>query len=167
MLPAPIGESAMIRRADASDISRVAALYHAVWHETHAPFMPQAEIIHRSMGFFIERMTALLQSTLVTELNEEVVAFSAWRGQHLGQLFVAVSHRGTHVASSLLTAAEIEMAKEGVVEAELHCAVGNDRARRFYERMGWHHKAKIMEQVAGRHEQIDVPFWCMTKVLTI
>ena len=34
----------MIRRADASDISQVAALYHAVWHETQAPFMPQAEI---------------------------------------------------------------------------------------------------------------------------
>jgi hypothetical protein len=101
MLAAPIGESAMIRRAHASDISRVAALYHAVWHETHAPLMPHAEIIHRSMGFFMERMTALLQSTLVTELNEEVVAFSAWRGQLLGQLFVAMSHRGTRVAPSL------------------------------------------------------------------
>jgi len=70
----------MIRRAHASDISRVAALYYAVWHETQAPFMPQAEIIRRSMEFFIERMTALLHSTLVAELNEEVVAFTAWRG---------------------------------------------------------------------------------------
>lgn len=157
----------MIRRAHASDISRVAALYHAVWHETQAPFMPHAEIIRRSMEFFLERMTALLHSTLVTELNEEVVAFSAWRGQLLGQLFVAMPHRGTRVASSLLTAAEIEMAKGGIAEAELHCVVGNDRARRFYERMGWHHKADIVEQVAGEHGQTDVPFWCMTKVLTI
>jgi hypothetical protein len=59
------------------------------------------------------------------------------------------------------------MAKEGIAEAELHCVVGNERARRFYERMGWHHRAKIVEQVAGEHEQIDVPFWRMTKVLTI
>ncbi|MBR0711926.1 GNAT family N-acetyltransferase [Bradyrhizobium liaoningense] len=157
----------MIRRAHASDISRVAALYHAVWHETQAPFMPHAEIIRRSMEFFMERMTALLHSTLVTELNEEVVALSAWRGQLLGQLFVAMPHRGTRVASSLLTASEIEMAKGGIAEAELHCVVGNERARRFYERMGWHHKAKIMEQVAGEQGQVDVPFWCMTKVLTI
>jgi len=156
----------MIRRAHASDISRVAALYHAVWHETHAAFMPRAEVIRRSMEFFAERMTALSQSTLVTELNEEVVAFSAWRGRHLGQLFVALPHRGAGVASSLLTAAEIEMAREGIVEAELHCAVGNERARRFYERMGWHHKADITEQVAGEHGQTDVAFWCMTKVLT-
>jgi GNAT superfamily N-acetyltransferase len=157
----------MIRRAQASDIYRVAALYHTVWHETHAPFMPHAEIIHRSMEFFIERMTVLLHSTLVTELTEGVVAFSAWRGPLLGQLFVAMPHRGTCVASSLLTASEMEMARRGVAEAELHCVVGNERARRFYERMGWHHKAEIMEQVAGEHGQIDVPFWCMTKVLTI
>ena len=60
------------------------------------------------------------------------------------------------------------MAKEGTAEAELHCVVGNERARRFYERMDWHCRAKIMQQFAGEYEQkIDVPFWRMTKVLTI
>nr|WP_306666286.1 GNAT family N-acetyltransferase [Bradyrhizobium campsiandrae] len=157
----------MIRRAYVSDIPQVAALYHAVWHETHAPFMPRAEIIRRSTEFFMERMTALLQSTLVTELNEEIVAFSAWRGHILGQLYVAMPHRGTQAASRLLTASEIEMAKEGVTESELHCLVGNERARRFYERMGWHNKEKITEPVAGEHGQTDVPFWCMTKLLAI
>jgi hypothetical protein len=73
----------MIRRAHASDISQVAALYHAVWHETQAPFMPRAEITHRSLEFFVD-MTALLQSTLVAEQNGEIAAFSAWRGQLLG-----------------------------------------------------------------------------------
>ena len=157
----------MIRRAHASDVSQVAALYHAVWHETQGPFMPHAEITHRSMKFFVDRMTALLQSTLVAELNGEIAAFSAWRGQLLGQLFVAVPHRGTAVASSLLIASEVEMAKEGTAEAELHCVVGNERARRFYVRMGWVHRGKIMEQVAGEHEQVNVPFWRMTKVLAI
>jgi hypothetical protein len=73
----PVGEGAMIRRAHASDISQVAALYHAVWHETQAPFMPRPEITHRSMQFFVDRMTALLQSTLVAERNGEIAAFSA------------------------------------------------------------------------------------------
>jgi GNAT superfamily N-acetyltransferase len=168
ILATPIGESTMIRRARASDISQVAALYHAIWHETHAHFMPHAENTRRSVEFYTDRMTALLQSTLVTEQNEEVVAFSAWRGKLLGQLFVAMPHRGTRVASSLLTASEVEMAKEGTAEAELHCVVGNERARRFYERMDWHHREKIMWQFGGEHEQkIDVPFWRMTKVLTI
>jgi hypothetical protein len=92
------------------------------------------------------------------------VAFSAWRGQLLSQLFVAMPYRRTRVASSLLTASEVEMIREGVAEAELHCVVGNERARRFYERMGWHNREKIMEQVAGEQEQIGVPFWRMTKV---
>ena len=113
----------MIRRARASDIGQVAALYHAVWHETQAPFMPPAEIIHRSMEFFVHRMTRLLHSTLVTEQNGEIAAFSAWRGHLLGQLFVATPHRGTGIASSLLIASEIEMAKEGTAEAELHVSL--------------------------------------------
>jgi RimJ/RimL family protein N-acetyltransferase len=59
------------------------------------------------------------------------------------------------------------MAKEGTAEAELHCVVGNERARRFYERMGWLHTGKIMEWVRGEHAQIGVPFWRMVKVLSI
>jgi GNAT superfamily N-acetyltransferase len=157
----------MIRRAHASDVSQVAALYHAVWHETQAPFMPDAEGTHRSLEFFVDRMTARLQMTLVEERNGEIAAFSAWRGGLLGQMFVAKPHRGTRIASSLLAASEVEMAKEGTAEAELHCVVGNERARRFYERMGWLHRGKIMEQVAGERGQVDVLFWRMTKVLAI
>jgi hypothetical protein len=59
------------------------------------------------------------------------------------------------------------MAKEGTAEAELHWVVGNERARCFYERMGWLHRGQIMEWVAGEHEQIEVPFWRMKKVLSI
>lgn len=161
------GENAVIRRADTSDISCLAAFYHAVWHETQAPFMPRAEIARRSLEFFLDRVTELLQSTLVTEQNGELAAFSAWRGHLLGQLFVGTPHRGTCIASNLLRASEIEMAKEGTAEAELYCVVGNERARHFYERMGWHHRERITVQVAGEPGKADVPFWRMTKVLTV
>jgi GNAT superfamily N-acetyltransferase len=112
-------------------------------------------------------MTTLLGATLVTEQNGTVVAFSAWRGNLLSQLFVANRHRGTGIASCLLAAAEVEIAKQGSAEAELHCVVGNERARRFYERMGWTSQGKIIERIAGEHAQIEVPFWRMTKVLSI
>ncbi len=154
---------AMIRRAQPSDISGLAAFYHAVWHETQAPFMPRAEITYRSMEFFGARMAALLSSTLLAEREGEIAAFSAWRGRLLGQLFVSIQYRGTNIAPSLLTASEVEMAKAGVTAAELHCVVGNDRARRFYERMGWRHEGQIVEQVAGER----VPFWRMAKMLAI
>jgi RimJ/RimL family protein N-acetyltransferase len=59
------------------------------------------------------------------------------------------------------------MAKEGTLEAELHCVIGNDRARRFYERMGWLRRGEITEKVAGTRGPVDVPFWCMTKPLSV
>lgn len=167
--PKPILElhldTGMIRRAQASDIPQVAALYHSVWHETQAPLMPPAEVTRRSVKSFVDRMTGLWHSTLVTESKGNLVGFSAWQGRLLGQLFVAKSHRGTTIASSLLTTSELEMAKEGSAEAELRCVVGNERARRFYERMGWLHEGTIRMQVGGEHDQTDVPFWRMTKVL--
>jgi GNAT superfamily N-acetyltransferase len=129
--------------------------------------MPPEEIIHRSTEFFVRRMTVLLNSTLVTEQGGEIAAFSAWRGQLLGQLFVATPHRGKGIASHLLRASEIEMAQEGTAQAELHCVVGNEHARHFYERMGWLHTGRIMEWVGGEHAQIGVPFWRMVKVLSI
>jgi hypothetical protein len=59
------------------------------------------------------------------------------------------------------------MAKEGTLEAELHCVIGNERARRFYERMRWLRRGEIAEKVAGTHGPVDVPFWCMTKALSV
>jgi len=95
------------------------------------------------------------------------MAFAAWRGPLLGQLFVATPYRGTGTASSLLSTSEIEMAREGFTEAELHCLVGNERARHFYERMGWVHKGQITESVMGAAGQIDMPFWRMIKIISV
>jgi GNAT superfamily N-acetyltransferase len=155
----------MIRRGLASDIPDVASLYHAVWHETQAPFMPAQECELRSMPFFIDRMTTFLPTTLVAERNGAIVAFSAWKGRLLSQIYVAASHRGSGVAATLLLASETAMASEGILEAELHCVVGNERARRFYKRMGWVHRGEITETLAGQYGPAGVPFWCMTKVL--
>jgi len=71
------------------------------------------------------------------------------------------------VGRQLLEWLESSARTAGTFSVHLELRATNDGARRFYERMGWHHKAKIMEQVAGEHGQTDVPFWCMTKVLTI
>ena len=57
------------------------------------------------------------------------------------------------------------MAKEGTAEAELHCVVRNERARRFYAR-GLGLQRKLMEQVGGEHEQVDVPF-CLSELSAV
>jgi len=47
------------------------------------------------------------------------------------------------------------MVKAGISEAELHCVVGNMRARRFYRREGWLSKGQITEHVMGSNGKID------------
>ncbi|MBN9021884.1 MAG: GNAT family N-acetyltransferase [Rhizobiales bacterium] len=155
----------MPRPAGEADLGAVARLYHDVWHETHAGFMPGEEARLRTPAFFLERMTALLSTTVVVEREGGVIGFAAWSGHLLGQIYVHASHRGSGVAVALLSEAERRMADEGIATSELHCVVGNARARRFYERMGWTHVGSVTEAVAGPNGPVAVEFWCMTKAL--
>ncbi|MEK8121679.1 GNAT family N-acetyltransferase [Methylocystis sp. IM4] len=155
----------MIRRSIKSDTSYVAAFYHNVWHETHSVFKPKEEIVRRDNKLFQERMTELLATTLLVELKGELAAFSAWKEEYLGQIFVAPSFRGSAVSVSLLKATEQAMANDGSVTAELHCVVGNERARRFYEKMGWTRRGVVSEMAAGSVGEVEVLFWRMTKPL--
>ena len=54
------------------------------------------------------------------------------------QVYVDRAFRGTTVATLLLTEAERQIAAAGFTEAWLAVVPGNARARRFYERQGWH-----------------------------
>jgi RimJ/RimL family protein N-acetyltransferase len=148
-----------------SDVIGVAALYHSVWHETQAPFMPIEERSRRNLEYFVDRMTKLLSTTVIEKRSEGIVGFAAWHEHLLGQIFVAIPYRGSGLGVGLLAAAEFAMANSGTLEAELHCVIGNHRARRFYERASWILKGEIQEEVAGRGGPTRVPFWRMTKRL--
>ena len=157
----------MARYALTADVPPVAAIYHSVWHETQAPFMPPEECKLRKPQFFAERMSALLATTLVAEHAGSIVGFASWQNHLLSQLYVSAAHRGAGLASELITASEIEMARRDTKVAEVHCVVGNDRARRFYERMSWQHGGEIQKQVLGSHGLVGVAFWRMTKQLVV
>jgi len=155
----------MIRRALADDVPAIAELYHRVWHETQARFMPAKECVQRDLAYFANRMSALVTTTLVSQQEGEIIGFVAWKGKLLGQIFVAKSHRGSHVGARLLEAAENEMRREGTSHAELRCVVGNEQARCFYERAGWSHAGEFSEPLADELGTRAVPFWLMTKAI--
>ena len=127
--------------------------------------MPPEECKFRKPQFFEERMSALLATTLVAERAGSIVGFASWQDHLLSQLYVSTANRGAGLASELITASEIEMARPGTKVAELHCVVGNDRARRFYERMSWQHGGEIQKQMSGSYGPVGVAFWRMTKQL--
>ena len=156
----------MVRYATKSDLARIAEIYWSVWHETHAPLMPQPERDRRTQAFFLKRIGAFAPCTLVYEGPEGIVGFSAWQGDLVGQLYVVPAWRGRGIAEELIAATETELVKSGVVDAELHCLVGNDRGRRFWERTGWTHVGEIMEGALGADGEDGLPFWRMTKTLS-
>lgn len=65
------------------------------------------------------------------------MGFCLVRGDELYQLFVAAEARGTGAAAALVADAEARLAVAGVEVAWLACAIGNERAARFYEKCGW------------------------------
>jgi GNAT superfamily N-acetyltransferase len=76
------------------------------------------------------------------------------QGDELDQLFVAAEARGTGVAAALLADGEARLAAAGVRTAWLACAIGNDRAARFYEKHGWRRAGTMIH----RPETPDGPF---------
>ena len=153
----------MLRYAMASEVPQIAALYHRVWHETHARFMPAEECARRDVAFFHDRMTTLQPTTLVATQDRDLTGFAAWHNDVLSQMFVAAQWRGSGLAQQLLTRAEHAMAHGGIDRANLHCIVGNSRARRFYERQGWMILQELAHPAAGQPD--GVLFWRMVKCL--
>jgi elongation factor P--beta-lysine ligase len=138
----------MPRFALTADVAQVAAIYHSVWHETQAPFMPPEECKLRTPHFFEKRMSALLATTLVADCAGSIVGFVSWQDHLVGQLYVSAGHRGRGLAAELITASEIEMAKLGIKVADddtwadvfsrvlvekIEPNIGNGRATILYE----------------------------------
>ncbi len=153
----------MVRAAQTADVASIAELYHRVWHATHGPAMPEAERARRDQAAFMARVSDLMPDIVVAEEAGELAGFAAWTGGLLGQIFVDDAYRGTGVAQELLHTAETRMASQGVSVAELHCLVGNIRARRFYERLGWTLTTVQSESVEGDPGDDTRDFWIMQK----
>lgn len=79
----------------------------------------------------------LLDTTTVATVDGQIAGFIVTNRDEIEQLYVASDHRGSSIAAALLEhgeqviSAEHELAFLAVVDA-------NSRARRFYERNGWH-----------------------------
>jgi ribosomal protein S18 acetylase RimI-like enzyme len=63
------------------------------------------------------------------------------KDDELYQLYVGAAARGSGAAAALVADAEARLARQGVSTAWLACAIGNERAARFYEKCGWQRTA--------------------------
>jgi GNAT superfamily N-acetyltransferase len=93
------------------------------------------------------------------------LGFAMLKGDELYQLYVAAAARGTGVATALIADAEVRIAATGATTAWLTCAIGNDRAARFYEKSGWHRASVVTSRLETPGGVFLLDVWRYEKVV--
>ena len=126
-----------VRAAEEPDLDALARLWWTGWRDAHAAIVPEALVRLRTLETFRDRIGRALPDLRVIGPVGTPRAFHLIKDDELYQFYVAAEARGTGVAAELMADAEAVLAVRGVQTAWLACAIGNDRAARFYEKAGW------------------------------
>lgn len=130
-----------------SDIEPLSHLWHQGWTEAHAHLMPPLFVQLRTPERLAVRLREHLRHLRVVGPRGAPTGFCIVKDDELYQLYVAASARGSGVSATLIDDAESRMAAQGVATAWLACAIGNDRAARFYEKRGWLRAGKVISML--------------------
>jgi len=144
----------LVRPAAHSEIDALARLWYDGWQDAHAAILPAALARTRTLENFAERLSAALADVRTVGPMGAPVGFYILRGAELYQFFVAAAARGQGVAQALMSDVESRAGGDGVATLWLACAIGNERAARFYEKCGWHRAATMI----SRLDTIEGPF---------
>ena len=136
-----------IRDAKVSEIEPLTNIWFDGWQDAHARIVPAELARLRTLQSFEDRLRAALSGVRVAEVAGTPVGFYLLKGAELYQFYVSSSARGSGIAAVLMADAEAQLSRKGVHIAWLACAIGNDRAARFYEKRGWSRTATVTDHV--------------------
>jgi ribosomal protein S18 acetylase RimI-like enzyme len=153
------------RTAEDADLDQLTAIWHEGWQDAHARILPSQLAKHRTRASFRERLQADLSRVRVVGSPGEPLGFCIVKGDELYQLYVSASARGQGVAATLLADAEARLSALGVDTAWLACAIGNDRAARFYEKNGWRLAGRMTSQLPTPDGIFPLEVWRYEKNL--
>jgi GNAT superfamily N-acetyltransferase len=154
-----------VRAAVAGELDQLAQVWFDGWHEAHAAIVPDALTRVRTLPSFRDRLRAALPHTRTVGEIGVPLGFCVVKGDEVYQLFVAKAARGTGVAAALLSDAEARLASDGVATAWLACAIGNDRAARFYEKSGWRRAGTVVNLAETSAGAFALDVWRYEKQL--
>ena len=154
-----------IRNASEADLDRLAEIWHQGWHEAHAELVPIELTRLRTLPNFRERLQAALSDLRVAGPPGSALGFYQLKDDELFQLYVSAESRGSGVAAALIADGESRLAEQGVEVAWLACAIGNERAAKFYEKSGWSRAGVVINEAETSAGPFPLEVWRYEKWL--
>jgi ribosomal protein S18 acetylase RimI-like enzyme len=148
-----------IRDAKEFEVDALAKIWYDGWNDAHAQIVPAELKRIRTLESFTERMRAALPAVRVAGPTGSPVGFHMLKDDELYQLYVSAQSRGSGAASALIADAEAQLAAAGFETAWLACAIGNDRAARFYEKSGWRRVGNMINPLETPDGVLDLEVW--------
>ena len=155
-----------VRAAEENEIERLARIWYDGWIDAHLQIVPAELARVRTLESFKPRLRALLSEVRVVGPPGEPVGFSIVKDDELYQLYVSSEARGSGVAAALIADAEVRLADAGYETIWLACAIGNDRAARFYEKSGWRRVGTMINHLETSVGDFELEVWRYEKTLT-
>lgn len=154
-----------VRDANAADINRLAKIWFDGWQDAHARLLPEALARLRTEESFRDRLAAGLDRVRVIGPADAPIGFCTTKGSELNQLYLSPEARGTGLAVDLILDAEARMRNDGVLRSWLACAIGNERAARFYEKRAWVRAGTVIEHLEAGSGTFPLEVWRYEKSL--
>jgi GNAT superfamily N-acetyltransferase len=154
-----------VRAAAEPEIQHLARIWHDGWHDAHGQIAPAELVSLRTVESFAERLQAALAEARVAGPLGDAAGLCIIKDDELYQLYVAAQARGTGVAAALMADAEARLSQRGVEVAWLACAIGNERAARFYGKCGWKRTGPVLLDFETSQGKFPLQVWRYEKRL--
>ena len=154
-----------VRNAEDIEIDQIARVWFDGWRDAHLPLVPAELTKLRTLETFQRRIADAIADVRVIGPTGAPLGLCMIKHDEIYQLYVAAAARGSGAAAALLADGEARLAEAGIQTAFLACAIGNDRAARFYEKHGWRRVGQIMSQVWAPEGEFVLEVWRYEKTL--
>ena len=155
-------EAIVLRRAKASDIDDIAAIYRScigiagtTWNEYY-PLRRDAERDLAVNGLYVAEVGGTTVGC-VSVIRSELEALAGWRMRGDGGLAVRPDRRGHGYAADIISAVTRSLKNDGCPAVHLLAARSNRAAVRTYEKLGF--------ELCGECRMYDIDFYMYEKLL--
>lgn len=156
-----------VRDPRAAEIPQLAKIWFDGWQDAHAAILPDELRRARTLESFTERLGSALADVRTAGAAGDPAGFCMIKGDELYQLYVSARARGTGVAAALLADGESRLAANGTRIAWLACAIGNERAARFYEKCGWQRIGNMINRLETPQGIFQLEVWRYEKSVAV